>query len=74
MPGNEVDSLGVPTFNVSAVFYTLSNDIRVTKLIPWECPCSTFLLCFTRFERVPGNKVGSLAVPTFNVCIVFYTL
>jgi hypothetical protein len=31
-----------------------------------------FLLCFTRFERMPGNKVGSLGVPTFNVSMVFY--
>jgi hypothetical protein len=41
---------------------------------PWECPHSTFLLCFTRFERMPGNEVDSLGVPTLNVSIVFYTL
>jgi hypothetical protein len=31
-------------------------------------------LCFTRFERMPGNKVDSLGVPTFNVSSVFYTI
>ena len=76
MPGNKIDSLGVPTFNASIVCYTLwktagqqscfpraghIQDIycvlhalrgcRVTKLIPSECPHSTFLLCFTSFER-----------------------
>ena len=99
MPGNKVDSLGVPTFKVSLVFYTLWEDAgqqswfpggahiqrfycvlhalsgcRVAKLIPGECPHSTCLLCFTRFERMPGNKVDSLGVPAFNVSIVFYTL
>jgi hypothetical protein len=49
-------------------------DCRVTKLIPWDCPHSTFLLCFTRFERMPGNKVDSLGVLTFNVSILFYRL
>jgi hypothetical protein len=29
---------------------------------------------FTRFERMPGNKVDSLGVPTFNVSNMFYTL
>jgi len=56
-------------------FYCVLHDLRecrVTKLIPWECPHSMFLLCFTRFERMPGNKVGSLGVPTFNVSMVFY--
>jgi hypothetical protein len=33
-----------------------------------------FLLCFTGFERMPGNKVDSLGVPAFNVSIAFYTL
>jgi hypothetical protein len=74
MPCNKVDSLGVPTCNVSIVFYTLSRGCRVTKVIPWECPPSTCLLCFTRFERMPGNKGDSLGVPTFNVSIMFYTL
>jgi hypothetical protein len=31
-------------------------------------------LRFTRFERVPGNKVDSLGVPTFNISIVFFRL
>jgi hypothetical protein len=47
---------------------------QVTNLIPWECPHSTFLLCFTCFEWMPLNKLDSLGVPTFNVSIVFYTL
>jgi hypothetical protein len=76
MPGHSTGSthilfLGVTTFNVSIMFYMLCNDIRVTKSIPWECPCSTWLLCFTRCARMPGNQVGSLGVPTFHVSIVF---
>ena len=47
---------------------------RATKLGTWECPHSMLLLCFTRFERMPGNKVDSLGVPSFNVSIMFYTL
>jgi hypothetical protein len=27
-PGNKVDSLGVPTFNVSIMFYTLQRNAR----------------------------------------------
>ena len=70
---NKVDSLRVPTFNVSIVLHAVSG-CRATKLIPWECPHSTVLLCFTRFERMPGDKVGFLGVPIFNVSIVFDTL
>jgi hypothetical protein len=28
-------------------------------------------LCFTRFERMPNNKVDSLGVPTLNVSECF---
>ena len=59
MPCNTLDSLGVTTFNVPIVFYTLWERCRVTKLIPWECPHSTFRLCFTRFEKMSGNKLDS---------------
>ena len=34
-------------------------------------PCSMFPLCFTRIERMPNNKVDSLAVPTLNVLLCF---
>ena len=44
------------------------------KLITWECQYSTFLQWLTRIERVSGNKIDSLQVPTFNVSIVFHTL
>jgi hypothetical protein len=88
MPGNKVDSLGVPTLNDSIAFYTLwekagqqswfpgsahiqrfyyvlhaSKKCQVTKLIPWECQYWTCVLCFTRFERMPGDKVESPRVP-----------
>jgi len=54
--GNKTDPTGVPTLNVSMVFYTLLGlptlnvsivfctlwgDIRVTTLIPWEGPSAT---------------------------------
>ena len=45
----------------------------VTQLSPCECPPSRFLPC-SRFERTPGNKVHSLAVPTLNVSIAFHML
>ena len=53
-------------------FFTfLCDNIRATKLIPWECPHSTGLLCFTRFETMLGNKAGFLGVSRCNVSIVF---
>ena len=89
MLGNANDALGVPTFNVSIVFYTLCKHAGqhnwfpgraciqcfcwvlhalkgcwATQMISWKCPHSTILLCFTRFERNPGNKADSLGVPT----------
>jgi hypothetical protein len=132
MPGNKVDSLGVPTFNVSRAFQPVWKDAGSKKVdslgvpkfnvcivfyIWWyarrhfysrhqQCaPCthsplthranknrvwcgqgdtcssissmwphSTLLLCFTRFETMPGNKIDSLGVPTFNASKVFDTL
>ena len=47
---------------------------QATKLITWECQYSTFLMCFTRFARMLGDKLDSLRVHTFHVSIVFYTL
>ena len=58
-------------------FYCVLHALRrcqVTKLIPWECPHSPFLLCFTHFESMPGNRTDSLEVPTFIVSIVIHTL
>jgi hypothetical protein len=52
--GNKADSLGVPSFRVCIVLYTLWDDARVTKLFPWGCPHSTLVLCSTSFERMPG--------------------
>jgi len=74
MPSSKLYSLEVFTFTVPIVFYTLWERCRVTNLIPWECPHSMLLLCFARFERIPGNKLDSLGVPTFDVPIAFYTL
>ena len=98
MPGNEVDSLGVPTFNASIVFYMLWGDAGrqnwlpgsahiqrfyyalhalrgcwVTKMNPWECPHSTFLFCFTRFEKMSGNKLITCEWPhsVFLLCFTF---
>ena len=54
--GNKADSLGVPMF----IFYCVLHAFRgcwVTKLIPWVCPHSTYLLRFTRFERMPVTKL-----------------
>ena len=48
--------------------------LGVPTFYTWQCPHSTFLLCFTQFERMPGNKVDPLGVPILNVSIVFYTL
>ena len=48
--------------------------LGVPTLYSWQCPHLTCLLCYTRFETMPGNKVGSLRVPTLNGFIVFYTL
>ena len=45
----------------------------VTQLSPCECPPSRFLPC-SCFERTPGNKVHSLAVPTVNVSIASHML
>ena len=90
MPGNKVDSLGVPTLNDSIAFYTLwekagqqswfpgsahiqrfyyvlhaSKKCQVTKLIPEKCQYWTCVLCFTRFERMPGDKVESSHIQCF---------
>ena len=45
---------------------------RVTKLIPWERPHSTYLLWFICFQRMPINKSYSMGASTFNVSIAFY--
>ena len=34
----------------------------VTKLTPWECQHSTFLMCFERFERISGNQMDFFVV------------
>jgi hypothetical protein len=51
--GNKVHNLGAPAL-IFLLFYTLWDDIRVTKLIAWECLHSTLLVCFTRLETTPG--------------------
>ena len=35
---------------------------------------STFVLCFTCFERHPGDAIDAEGCARFNVCIVFYML
>jgi len=71
--GDKVDSVGVPAFNLCVVLYMLWSDVRVTKLIPWECLYSAFAVCFICF-RCQGNKVDSAGVPPLSFCTVFYTL
>ena len=44
---------------------------QATKCINWECQYSMFLLCSTRFERVSGNKIDSLEVPTPSFALCF---
>jgi hypothetical protein len=74
MPGQHSCSPGSARLQrLYCVLHALINA-RVAKLIPWGCPPSTFVLCFTRFDQCQGSKVDSLGVPAFNVCIVFYTL
>jgi len=51
----------------------LWNDVRVTKLILWENPFSTFVLCLACVEAYQGNTVDSAEVPQFCFYIVFYT-
>ena len=51
-----------------------ATPLGVPTFYTWQCPHLTFLLCFTRFERMPGNKVDPLGVPILNVSIVFCTL
>ena len=43
----------------------------VTKLTPWECQHSTFLMNLERFERMSGNKMDSLGRPAFNLSQYF---
>ena len=95
MPENKFDWLGVATFKVSVVFYTLCKEAgqqswfpgiahlqqlycvlhalrgcRIERMISCECPHSKFLLCFTRFEKMPGRRNDSLGVPTGNNYLV----
>ena len=58
-------------------FYCVLHALRrcqVTKLIPWECPHSPFLLCFTHFESMLGNRTDSLEVPTLYFYCVSHAL
>ena len=50
MPGNELDYLGVPFSTFLLRFGRFERIPELTKLIPWKCPHSTLLFCFTRFE------------------------
>jgi len=42
--------------NFCIVFYTLWDDISVTKLVAWECPHGAFALCFTQFEAISVHR------------------
>ena len=50
------------------------SDIRATQLTPRHVLDSTFVLCFTCFERHPGDTIDAEGCAKFYVCIVFYTL
>ena len=52
------------------VLHTLRR-CQATKFINWECQYSMFLLCSTRFERLSGNKIDSLEVPTSRFALCF---
>ena len=78
MPSNKADFLGVPTCNASIVFHKLWERCRVTILIPWKIlgvpTFSVPIALLHALRELPGNKVDSLGVPTFNISVVFYTL
>ena len=67
-------ALGTSGSCISCFVLRALRRCQATKLITWECQYSMFLTCFTRIERVSGNKIDSLEVPTFNVSIVFHSL
>ena len=73
MPGNKIDYWGAYIRSFHCVSHALRR-CRVTKLMPWECPHSTFPLRSTRFENMPENKFDYPGVATFNVSVVFYML
>ena len=72
MEWQKSDSLGVATSNVSIVHAL--RGYWATKLIPWECSHAILVLCFTCFEKMPGDKIDSLGVPTYNISVASYTL
>ena len=51
-----VDSLGMPVFDASLVFYMLRQDISTNKLIPQECLHLMFLLCFARLWKISAQQ------------------
>jgi hypothetical protein len=61
------------TTNFHAIYCVLHalRGCLVTKLTPWESQHSTFLMCFTRFEKMSGHKIDSLGVPRFNLSKCF---
>jgi hypothetical protein len=46
----------------------------VTKLIPWEWGIQRVYFVLHALRGCQGNKVVSLGVPVFNVCIVLHAL
>ena len=72
MPGQKIDSLGVPTFHVSTALCTRWEDTGQQSWFPGSAHVH-FLLRFACFQRMLGNKIDSLGVPTFNVSLAFHT-
>ena len=72
MPGNELDSLEVPTFNISIIdtFCTLWKQ----TWLPGSAHIQRSYSVSHALKEMLGNNVDSIAVPTFNAFIVFYTL
>ena len=63
------------TFAAQAPVHTMQgHSIRSAHILFLAVPTLNVSIVFTRFERMPGNKVDSLGVPTLNGSIVFYTL
>ena len=73
MPGNEVDSLGVPTFNVSIVFYMLWGNVGQQNWLPGTAHSQRFKYVLHALRRCQVTKLIT-GVPKFEISIVFYML
>ena len=67
----------MPAFGVHLVFYMLWEDIRITKLIPWEFLHLTFFLCLTCFEMISAQPFwfpGSVCIMIWRSSYVLHGL